>query len=382
MAENSKIEWCGPTWNPIAAYHKGTGKRGWFCVHAHAGCKNCYAEGFNKRLGNGLAYTAQNADMVRWDTVGLGKPLKWRKPRRVFVDSMFDLGLPGIPRALLYRVFVVMALARRHTFLILTKHPKVLGDFLRSFKWSEAVEGCRGDDRASVIPRHSINDLERAFDVVPRFSYDRDCTKLPIPNVFIGTSPCDQKTADESIPDLLDVPAAGRFLSIEPLLGPVDLSFFPTKESRNGSTWGVSPLEGVWSREYDGGLQREIDVKPPWGHVAPRIHWVITGGESGPKARPMHPAWVRAIREQCVAARVPFFFKQWGACIPCSWDGEDDKGRRGYILAEEHCTVDYDVLGVGRYVALPDQEFVRFNHKKGGRLLDDRTWDEFPQVAS
>lgn len=385
MAANSSIEWCGPTWNPVAAYHVDTGIRGWFCTHAHEGCRFCYAERINKRLGNGLAYTAQNRDKVRWESINLGLPFRWMKPQNIFVDSMFDLFEPSMPRTIQYRVFVAMAIAWRHMFLVLTKHPDNLRIFTERFNWKDAIEACRDENGVSAIPRHSINDLERLFGLCQRFSYDRDCTTWPIPNVMFGTSPCDQTTADKSVPELLRVPAAGRFLSIEPMIGPIELrpQWLPGDlgcESCDATCRDCPLNEAVFHSEEIGPLDKD-GAPTALNTKRATLHWVIAGGESGPGARPTHPDWLRGIRDQCQAVGVPFFFKQWGNHVPGDLSGEDERGRPAYILDTEHCTVDYDVLGRGTEVTAHGATFIRFPHKKGGRLLDGRTWDEMPPMA-
>ena len=224
MAARSSIEWTDATWNPT---------RG--CTRVSPGCYNCYAERMARRLSApGRAYeglTRRASSGPRWtgrvDLVAdaLQVPLRWRKPRVIFVNSMSDLFHEAIPDDFLARIFDVMGRAHWHTFQVLTKRSGRL--------------------------------RERA----PRLSWP--------PNVWMGVS-VETDSYFDRIDDLRRVPAAVRFLSLEPLLG------------RMPSV----PLDG--------------------------IHWVIVGGESGPGARLMDPSWVREIRDQCQAVDVPFFFKQWG----------------------------------------------------------------------
>jgi len=234
MAEQSSIEWTDATWNPVTG-----------CTKISQGCKFCYAERMAKRLQAMGQERYRNAFKLTLQPDSVNLPLLWRKPRTIFVNSMSDLFHQQVPPHYVRRVFEVMRRADQHRFQVLTK-------------------------RSGRLRR-----------LAPR---------LPWPsNVWMGVS-VESSATIERVSDLLEVPAAVRFLSVEPLLGPIpDL-----------------PVEG--------------------------IDWVIVGGESGPKSRPMDRAWVREIRDRCVAAGVPFFFKQWG----------------------------------GR------------NKKKAGRRLDGRTWDEMP----
>lgn len=233
MADRSAIEWTESTWNPVTG-----------CTKVSPGCDNCYAERLAARLqamGN-PRYVNGFEPTLHEDLLEL--PLRWRQPRLVFVNSMSDLFHPKVPTAFIQAVFEVMATAERHTFQVLTKRPKRAAVLTDALPWS--------------------------------------------PNVWLGTS-VEQQDYISRINDLRRTDAAVRFLSLEPLLGPLEL---------------------------------DLD----------RIGWVIAGGESGPGARPVNVEWIRSIRDQCSAARVPFFFKQWGGRTP----------------------------------------------KAGGRELDGRTWDQMP----
>ncbi len=215
MAQNSSIEWTEATWNPTTG-----------CTKVSPGCTNCYAEKMairlkamgQERYGNAFELTLQN------DVVEL--PLTWKKPRLIFVNSMSDLFHKNVPSDFIRRCFDVMNEAEQHVFQVLTKRPGRVVRMAEQLPWAE--------------------------------------------NIWMGTSVENGKYTHR-VDVLREVPAKVRFLSIEPLLGPID----------------DLPLDG--------------------------IHWVIAGGESGPGARPMRPEWVREIRDQCVDSQVPFFFKQWGA---------------------------------------------------------------------
>jgi len=235
MSEKSAIEWTDSTWNPVTG-----------CNKVSPGCKHCYAEVFAERWRGipGHPYE-QGFDLRVWPD-RLNLPLTWKKPRTIFVNSMSDLFHEKVPLAFIQTVFHTMEKASWHTFQVLTKRSERLADLAPHLNWPA--------------------------------------------NVWMGVS-IESYGYQSRADHLRKVPAAVRFLSLEPLLGPLDT----------------------------------LDVSG--------IHWVIVGGESGPGARPIEAEWVRKIREQCCAARVPFFFKQWG--------------------------------GVQK--------------KRNGRVLDGRTWDEMPK---
>lgn len=248
----TKIEWATDVWNPVTG-----------CQKVSQGCKNCYAERLAGRFWGDRKFTDVQVHPDRLD-----QPLKWRKPRRIFVSSMSDLFHEDVPTSFIGDVVDVMGSCPQHTFMILTKRPQRMADLWR-------INSAPGGVLSGGLS-----------------------------NAWLGVSAEDQKTADERIPYLLQTPAAVRFLSCEPLLGPIDLGFPFVSDN---------PLM----------VQRHVD-------------WVIAGGEGGPGARPMHPDWARGLRDQCVSAGVPFFFKQWG--------------------------------GVRK--------------KAAGRMLDGRTYDEFPPART
>lgn len=257
---STNIEWCDETWNPIAAYDKQTGKRGWYCAHISPGCVHCYAEKMNTWRGNGQLYRVPNAEKVDIRIVEsvLARPLSWRKPRRIFVCSMTDLFLDEHSDEMIARVWQIMAEAQHHTFQVLTKRPE------RMLKWFTEYlpEACSGESPAPV---------------------------WPLPNVWVGVSVEDQQRGDERIPLLLQTPAAIRFLSCEPLLGPVDI------------------LESIRV------LHRQVgDFAPPFDEAG-GIDWVITGGESGAGARPCDVEWITSIVADCDLHGVACFVKQLGA---------------------------------------------------------------------
>lgn len=299
MAESSTIEWTDATWNPLAG-----------CSVVSPGCTNCYAmkeaarlermggkggakyAGLTKPSKAGPVWTGE----VRLHQPSLSQPLRWGRARRIFVNSMSDLFHESVPDEAIDRVFVVMALAARHTFQVLTKRSARMRAYIAGFSWERAVESCRGADGASVIPRYSIDDLRGAFGLRPRRASEAGCSAWPVPNVWLGVSVEDQRRADERIPDLLETAAAVRFLSMEPLLGPVDLSTIDINGEEE-----IMPLGAAWLDRLEDG---EVEGQ--------RLDLVITGGESGKNARPTHPDWFRSIRDQCAAAGVAYLHKQNG----------------------------------------------------------------------
>ncbi|MCK6473827.1 MAG: phage Gp37/Gp68 family protein [Planctomycetes bacterium] len=214
MGQNSSIEWTEATWNPVTG-----------CTKISAGCKFCYAEKMAMRLLSMGVHQYRNGFELTLQPEALDLPRRWRKPRTIFVNSMSDLFHDGVPLSYIRKVFEVMNDCPQHTFQVLTKRPDRAFECAGSLNWSS--------------------------------------------NIWMGTSVENDAVLDR-ISALRLINAKIRFLSIEPLIGPL-----PRMQ-----------LEGV--------------------------HWVIVGGESGPGARPMDPKWVRSIRDQCLSEQIPFFFKQWG----------------------------------------------------------------------
>lgn len=299
MSDGTLIEWTDASWNPLRAFRGGGAvtRHGWACVRVSQGCVNCYAATINKRLGTGLDYTVPALAKVETyvDEKALVMPLRWRKPRKVFVCSMTDLFGEWVTDAQIDRVFQVMHGASRHTFQVLTKRPEraraYLGAFTRSPAWDDFIT--RGGVPSNEVPRG------------PTYFPGG----WPLPNVWLGTSVENQATADERIPQLLATPAAVRFLSCEPLLGPVDLR----RIDQSGLCDIKDSLTGYFLTREEHPIRYEKGA---------RINWVIIGGESGPHARPTDIAWVRSLVAQCHAAGVAPFVKQLGS-KPISHNAED-----------------------------------------------------------
>lgn len=267
----TKIEWCDEVFNPVTG-----------CTPISPGCDHCFARRMATRLKGRSGYPAENPFAVTLHPDRLEKPFSWRKPRRVFVCSMSDLFHEKVPDEYLFDVFGVIAACsylRRHTFMVLTKRPERMKSFLTADKLHRIAE-------AASTFGDGVRNHGRCRDAVIAAGW-------PLPNLWLGVTAENQQTADERIPLLLQTPAAVRFISAEPLLGPITLA-----------PWLGHPrlrLDGkAWAGPDD----------------PPGLHLAILGGETGPGARPMHPDWVRDLRDQCVDAGVPFFFKNWGAFIP------------------------------------------------------------------
>jgi protein gp37 len=295
MGQHTAIEWADHTFNPWIG-----------CTKVSAGCDHCYAERLAKaRLG--VAWGPHAARRVT-------SPSTWEQPRRwnrkaqregrrarLFCASLadvFDNAAPADARANLWRL---IGDTPALDWLLLTKRPQNIAAMLPS-NWGGAG----------------------------------------YPNVWLGTTAENQQEAERRIPHLLAVPARLRFLSCEPLLGPVDLG-------------SVAPL-----------------ARPD----EPRIHWVITGGESGRSARPMHPDWARNLRDQCQAAGVPFFFKQWGDWLPCVTDHDGE--RTVCFPTAADAQVFHDENARGRIMQAQGEEFWQVGKKRAGATLDGREWREVP----
>jgi protein gp37 len=331
MADNTGIEWTDATWNPITG-----------CTEVSPGCDNCYAKGLAERFrGTPGHYFEQGFDVVLRPGM-LDQPLRWKRPRRIFVNSMSDLFHAEIPDEYIAKVFAVMALAQQHTFQILTKRHGRMRSLLSSERFTDLLDLALRD--LMMTGRISAEQCSGA-------------PSLPLPNVHLGVSVEDQSRADLRIPVLLGTPAAVRFLSCEPLLGPVDLS---------GYLHGSSPCEtcGGSGSVYEpggGSACPTCNFDDRYRRGPTDIGWVIVGGESGRNARPMHPQWARDLRDQCAAADVPFLFKQWGEWAPSEASG-----------IPWHQWTDGKTNPTVR----------RLGKKRAGRLLDGRAHDGYPTAVA
>ena len=356
MSSASKIEWTEQTWNPLVG-----------CSIVSPGCTNCYAmkmavrlEAMGRQEYRGKTKVV-NGNGVWTGEVGLVEsrliePLLRKKPTMYFVNSMSDLFHEFVPDEWIDRIFAVMALTPQHTYQVLTKR----AERMRRYMDALTAHCADSEDGLSETLRH-IGELA---GVDWRSGSDR----WPLPNVWLGVSTERQEEADERIPHLLQTPAAVRFISAEPLLGPIKLGF----ESHGPIGWT--------NRDF----------------IA-HLDWVIVGGESGPGARPMHPQWARDLRDQCKAAGVPFFFKQHGAWAPICGMTEDQidacyhpapegsEARRrekteSLVLQVDGTRFEGDARFSYGAFQLGTHPMTMFNlgKKAAGRLLDNRTHDDMP----
>lgn len=314
MSDRSTIEWTDATWNPVTG-----------CTKVSPGCDNCYAETLAERFRGTPGHYFEHGFDVQLRPDKLTQPLRWKRPRRIFVNSMSDLFHKDVPDEFICRVFAVMAATRHHTYQILTKRPARMRALMNSEAFATAALDLSMTDEIKPV-RHG--ELPHG-------------DTWPLPNVWLGVSVEDQKRADLRIPVLLETTAEVLFLSCEPLLGPVDLRSCMT----------------------------------PWEQNA--IDWVIAGGESGRSARPMHPDWVRSLRDQCQAVGTAFHFKQWGEWAPESHVATA-RGAAGALYIERNGTTRSAARG-----ARGEAVTVQRNGKHHtGRLLDGRTHDAFPERAA
>lgn len=348
MAENSLIEWTDATWNPITG-----------CTMVSAGCTNCYAmglaasrmrnhpsrKGLTRKTGGRHVWTGE----VRLNEDWLAEPLRWRRPRMIFVCAHGDLFHEAVPDEWIDRVFAVMALAQHHTFQVLTKRPERARAYITALAQPHREREIKEAGRKAGA---LVGDMA---------AIGRRITALPLPNVWLGTSIEDQATADARIPHLLDTPAAVRFVSAEPLLGrAIIFDYLIDAALTDGRSNHARPLD-----------------------------WVIVGGESGRGARPMHPDWARSLRDQCEQAGVPFFFKQWGEFAVSNMDAHGrfdpplpargmDKvqGWDGTVWRRPR-----DGETVASFMGEAKAWAVPVGKASAGRLLDGRTWDQMPGAA-
>lgn len=318
MPGKTNIEWATDTWNPVTG-----------CSKVSEGCRHCYAkfQVWPRLAANpSTPYYGRKFEDVMCHPERLTQPMKWKRPRRIFVNSMSDLFHEAIPDVFIAQVFSVMEACPHHIFQVLTKRPE------RMLDWTRMVD----DNFLGCL---LVNEEDPS-------GKDWSWSEWPLPNVWLGVSIEDQATADSRVPFLLDTSAVVRWLSCEPLLGSIDLRSvhaLPPEElpflergtplchdphCRRGGPHYPREFGCRWSdiEQYD---------QPPGP-----INWVVVGGESGKHARPMDADWARSIRDQCIKTEIPFFFKQWGEWI-------DHK---------------------------------RVGKKKAGRVLDFQLWNQYPPV--
>lgn len=376
MAETT-IEWTERSWNPIVG-----------CSVVSPGCTNCYAMGMADRFKDvyrGRQWAGEPAEAMTRRVNGkavwtgqltlapdrvLTEPLRRRRPTTWFVNSMGDLFHENTPEAWIDRVVAVMALAEllhlcppapdgrdKHIFQVLTKRADRMRSYLRRLPNRDDIIADEADQiMGGNLPVELLVAVKRLV-------------RLPLPNVWFGVSAEDQKRADERVPLLLGTPAAVRFVSAEPLLGPI--SFRDWLRRGDDDLRESDPLACMLLRQAE-------EDGTAW--VRPALDWIIVGGESGPDARPMHPDWPRRIREQCEVTGTAFFFKQWG-----EWqDGSD------FAPNAKAVTFDGRVIEPTRKaIAAADRDqrvmsptmMRRVGKKRAGRLLDGIEHNAMPEVA-
>lgn len=357
-----KIQWLnlpgykGESWNPVIG-----------CSKVSEGCENCYAlrmairiAGMERKTGrinyraalmpdannkqnewNGLTFLADDEKVLQ--------PLIWKQPRVVFVCSMGDLFHESVPFEWVDKVMAIAALLPKHIFIVLTKRAKRMAEYFEEGK-EKLVKRWE-----NAIYEMGIADKNEDPDAAACFLYNRCLSGAkvadwgwPLSNVWVGVTAENQTRANERVPYLLQMPAAVRFVSVEPMLGPVNLMRIPAKYW--GKEYKSSEYNGIELSALIGGS----NTPEPW-----HLNWVICGGESGHKARPMNPDWVRNLKNQCRAAGVPFFFKQWG-----EWSTDYPNGKNL------------------RYIRQTYQEgtsFYKVGKKAAGNLLDGKQWEEYPE---
>lgn len=286
MSANSRIEWTNATWNPVTG-----------CTKVSPGCAHCYAEGMAKRLQTMGVEKYRNGFQVTLHPEALEEPLRWRKPRMVFVCSMGDLFHEDVPDEFIGAVFDVMASADQHIFQVLTKRAERMADLLTRPNWT------------------------------------------PSPNVWVGVTAENEEYFDQRVPHLMRITQATvRFVSAEPLLGPIFLPLWVAPNTPTCACPRSLYLNDGWP-SMDSSAKLGVDRCPECGNyymATSGIDWLIVGGESGPGARPMKPEWARSLRDRARRLGIPFFFKQWG--------------------------------GVNKH--------------RAGRVLDGREWNEMPVIEN
>ena len=326
MAENTKIEWTDHTFNPWEG-----------CQKVGPGCDHCYAETRNARFAGGTAINwGPGAPRRRTSASNWELPKRWNaqsdtfmaqhgRRQRVFCASLADVFDNAVDPQWRADLFALIAATPNLDWLLLTKRIGNVRGML--------AELAHGND-----PDLSLLDM------------------MPLPNVWIGATITSQPEADRDIPKLLAVPARARFLSMEPLLGPVSLRWLAAWPE-NAPATAQSPTGNTGHLD---GLRR--------------LDWVIVGGESGPGARPMHPDWACSLRDQCEAAGTQFLFKQWGEWLPAK-EGRSITGRTLVLEGSAPFTDNPQWHGFE-----DGQQVARVGKKAAGRLLDGRTWDGFPAL--
>lgn len=374
---STNIEWATDVWNPI------TGCPG---PKVSPGCAHCYAERMaTTRLRGRMGYDAADPFKVTYHHDRYEAFLRARTHKRIFVNSMGDLFHPDVDQHELDCVFAAMlaneiTTGPSHDFMILTKRPDIMAEYFAPGpdvllrRWGEAGNGWihvgDGDEYFSEYAEpHTIPqpDHERYPNLLHKHLW-------PLPNIWLGGTVCNQTEADAKIPVLLSIPAAKHFVSVEPMLGDISLTSLSV-----GQNDDIDALRGIfrqsdhWNPNHSGCA------------MGGKIDWVICGGETGPSARPMHPDWVRGLRDQCAAAHTPFFFKGWGEWCPrfnhdlC---GMDDSANMVDPTENRWKTQEVTVSGETDLAKVPYREvdwMTRVGKRRSGRMLDGLEYSHIPE---
>lgn len=338
MGDNSKIQWTDASWNPVTG-----------CTRVSPGCDHCYMMAQWPRLhGMGVKGYEGESDQVHLHPDRLDIPLHWQRPRKIFVCSMSDLFHPRVPIEFIAKVYAAMLRAKQHTFQVLTKRPGRAASIYPQLAELVRLELEQGA-WSSIPPGDRLGDWWKQANSL-----------WPLPNVWVGTSVESAKYLPR-LDVLARVPAPVRFVSCEPLLGPLDLR-----------PWLMPDKRPIHSFAENQARQME-DLMPGVGQPlrrAGKVHWVIVGGESGAGARPMYPGWPSDIRDQCLEAGVPFFFKQHGEWRPLVSEP--------LPIGKRYVRVDPDGnLGTQH----PNYRLVaRVGRNAAGALLDGHEHKEMPNV--
>lgn len=354
---DTNIDWADKVWNPVTG-----------CTKVSVGCQNCYAEPMAKRLQamgskgyeKGFGYVVCHEDRLE-------QPLHWRKPRRIFVNSMGDLFHDDVPFEFIDRVFAIMVDCKQHTFIILTKRP----DRMLEYTQREETRGMIG---GWLKTNHGGMDGKPFYDTGVAILGEH---LWPLPNVVLGVSGSNQEDMDKAVPLLLKTPAAKRIVSFEPALDMVDLKhylitdlwymaecgkcgFFASSGYFNGDDESISCPKCYSENILDVEGEKGLDL-------------VIMGGESGPNARPMHPEWPRSMRDQSKGSFASFWFKQVGEYQHV--DGDPADWNNGEIPLNSDGT---DCRGVEALIDDTCVKMRRVGKRKAGNLLDGVEHREWP----
>lgn len=347
---STTIEWCrnpdgsyGKTWNPVTG-----------CSPASLGCKNCYAKRMAQRLKGRFGYPVNDPFKVTLHPDKLNYPLSLKQSNKIFVCSMGDLFHPDVPFEFIDSVFAVMSRSQHHIYLVLTKRPMRMAEYLKADRYLEILKKAKG----IKLPQCWKGDAIKGKKDENLWSH-----------VWLGTTIVIQAEADVNLPILLSIPGHVHFVSIEPMLEAIDLihvKWWPATEHY------IDVLRcGYWHPIMD--FISYSDMQ--------RIDWVIAGGETGPGAIPIHPEWIRGLRDQCQAANMPFFFKSWGEWKTVYDRDTDDPDWQRCLIPKNNRERYLNLEGGYGFHGDRIVFIRRIGRKTAGRMLDGREWNQFPVLT-